>query len=92
MPALALTIVAVVEPFAVRFTRPSWAHAQVLVIGTLLAQGPRTVTAALRRLLGRGQAPDLERDRFRHLSARAAPRPISPQRLERLLDQLAATA
>jgi hypothetical protein len=50
MLALPLTIVAVLEPFAVLFTRPTWAHAQVLVIGTLLAQGPRTVTAALRAM------------------------------------------
>jgi hypothetical protein len=50
MPALPLTIVAVLAPFAVLFTRPSWAHAQVLVIGTLLAQGPRTVAAALRAM------------------------------------------
>ena len=50
MLTLPLTIVAVLEPFAVLFTRPTWAHAQVLVIGTLLAQGPRTVTAALRAM------------------------------------------
>jgi len=50
VPALPLTIVAVLEPFAVLFTRPSRVHAQVLVIGTLLAHGPRTVTAALRAM------------------------------------------
>jgi len=27
------------QPFACLFTRPTWKHAQVLLIGTLLAQG-----------------------------------------------------
>ncbi len=27
------------------FTRPTWAHLQVLLTGTLLGQGPRTVAA-----------------------------------------------
>ena len=50
MPALPISIVAVLQPFAALFTSPTWAHAQVLLIGTLLAQGPRTVTAALRAM------------------------------------------
>lgn len=48
MLARPLIIVAVLEPFAVLFTRPTWAHPQVLVIGTLARSGgARTVTAAL---------------------------------------------
>lgn len=50
MPALPASIVAVLQPFASLFTSPTWAHAQVLLLGTLLAQGPRTVTAALRAM------------------------------------------
>ena len=38
MLALSLIIVAVIEPFAVLFTRRTWAHAHVLVIGTLRAR------------------------------------------------------
>src|SRR2546422_6936970 len=34
--------------FAVAFTRPTFAHARVLVFGTILATGQRTVAAALR--------------------------------------------
>jgi hypothetical protein len=48
MPPLPTAIVAVLQPFACLFTDPTWRHAQVLLVGTLLAQGPRTVTAALR--------------------------------------------
>src|SRR5438094_9950961 len=38
-------------PFAPRFRRRVWPYALVLVVGTLLAPGKRTVTAAL-RLMG----------------------------------------
>lgn len=48
MRPLPSVIVSVLHPFACLFTRPTWEHARVLLIGTLLAQGPRTVTAALR--------------------------------------------
>ena len=40
--------------FAPLFSQPVAAHAQVLWIGTVLAKGPRTVTAAL-RIMGKGQ-------------------------------------
>ena len=43
-------ILAVLAPFASCMTQPTFAHAQVLVWGTLLAPGPRTVAAALRVL------------------------------------------
>jgi len=36
------------QPFAVAFTRPTFAHVLTLVVGALLASGRRTVTAALR--------------------------------------------
>lgn len=41
------------EPFRHGFTRPVWDHVLVLVAGTILATGPRTVCAAL-RAMGRG--------------------------------------
>lgn len=48
MRPLPPVIVSVLYSFACLFTRPTWEHVQVFLIGTLLAQGPRTVTAALR--------------------------------------------
>ena len=38
----------VLTPFAVAFTAPTFRHVQVLVAGTILASGRRTVAAALR--------------------------------------------
>src|SRR3954454_17157435 len=43
MPPLSL-----LTPFAVAFTAPTFRHALVLVSGTILASGRRTVAAALR--------------------------------------------
>ena len=48
MPPLPEMIIALLTPFAPLFTRPSWAHAQVLLLGAILCRGPRTVAAALR--------------------------------------------
>src|SRR5262245_32190343 len=51
MPAPHLAIVAplpLLAPFAAAFTAPTLRHALVLVAGTLLASGRRTVAAALR--------------------------------------------
>ena len=61
MPPLPTAIVAILWPFAPLLTAPTWRHAQVLLVGTLLAQGPRTVTAAL-RALGLGLERRFERD------------------------------
>jgi hypothetical protein len=41
-------IIAVLGSFAPLFSRPVWRHVRVLVVGALLCQGARTVTAALR--------------------------------------------
>ncbi len=60
MRPLPATIVSVLQPFACLFTRPTWKHAQILLIGTLLAQGPRTVTAAL-RVMGLSEERRFER-------------------------------
>jgi hypothetical protein len=54
-------------PFAALFSRPTWQHMQVLLTGTLLCQGPRTVAAALRAMgvctgsLALRNTPPLER-------------------------------
>ena len=60
MPPLPETIIAVLIPFAGLFSTTVWRHAQVLVIGSILCQGPRTVAAAL-RVMGLGQEPRFER-------------------------------
>jgi hypothetical protein len=53
-------IIAVLAQFAGLFSATVWGHAQVLVIGALLCQGPRTVAAIL-RVMGLGQDPRFER-------------------------------
>ncbi len=50
MPPLSLEMITVLGAFAPLFSRPVWCHAQLLLVGALLNQGPRTVTAALRVL------------------------------------------
>ena len=60
MPPLPEAIIAVLSAFAPMFSRAVWAHAQVLLVGALLCQGPRTVAAAL-RVLGLGQARRFEK-------------------------------
>ncbi len=49
MSCLPLRVAAMLAPFAPLFSRPIWAHAQVLVAGALLAPAPRTVAAAATR-------------------------------------------
>jgi hypothetical protein len=36
--------------FESAFSQPTWSKIQVLIIGTLIARGRRTVTAALRQM------------------------------------------
>src|ERR671914_2009175 len=48
MPPLPDAIVLVLAPFAPLFSHRVWLHAQVLLVGAILAPGARTVTAALR--------------------------------------------
>jgi hypothetical protein len=56
---LPASILLVILAFAPLFTRPTGEHLQVLLTGTLLCQGPRTVTAAL-RVMGLGQEKRFE--------------------------------
>jgi DDE superfamily endonuclease len=48
MPPLPEAIILVLPPFAPLFSHRVWLHAQVLLLGAMLAPGARTVTAALR--------------------------------------------
>ena len=47
-PCASVPPLSVLTPFAVAFTAPTFRHVLVLVSGTILASGRRTVTAALR--------------------------------------------
>jgi len=48
MPTLPSDSIAVLTAFAPLFIKRTFAHAQTLLVGTLLTHGKRTVTAALR--------------------------------------------
>jgi hypothetical protein len=56
MPAPAAEVVTLLATFAPAFTARTFSHVLVLLYGTLLAGGPRTVAAAL-RAVGREQDP-----------------------------------
>ena len=53
-------IVAVLFPFAALFTNPTWQKVQLLLVGTILTPGQRTVAAAL-RVMGRSDQRDYAR-------------------------------
>ena len=55
--SLPTPIIQVLQHFRPAFTRPTWSKAMVLVVGTLLARGRRTVTAALKQM-GLHDEPD----------------------------------
>jgi hypothetical protein len=48
MPPLPDAIIVMLAPFAPLFSRRVWCHAQLLLLGAILAPGARTVTASLR--------------------------------------------
>src|SRR6266702_215571 len=50
MPPLPEAIIQVLAPFAPLFSHRVWLHAQVLLLGAMVAPGARTVTAALRAM------------------------------------------
>lgn len=74
-------ILTVLSIFQSAFTSQTWEKAQILIVGTLLARGRRTVTAALRRM-GRSQEEDFSL--YHHVLNRAR---WSPLKLSRLLLQ-----
>ena len=79
MPTPAAEIIHLLQPFAPAFTAPTFAHACVLLCGTLVAVGPRTVTAALRAV---GLAHDPHFTTYHRVLNRAR---WSPLRLSKLL-------
>src|ERR687886_2381380 len=52
-------IIKVLHPFRRLFRKPTWAHAQALLVGTILTPGPCTVAAAL-RTIGLARAPHFQ--------------------------------
>ena len=60
MLTLPEAIVPVLGPFARLFTNPTWSKAQLLLVGTILSTGQRTVAAAL-RVMGRSDQDDFAR-------------------------------
>ena len=66
--SLSAPILSVLSHFRSVFTRPTWEKAQVLVTGTILARGRRTVTAALRAT---GHEHDTHFSRFHAVFSRA---------------------
>ena len=59
MLLLPTDIVALLSHFAPLFTRRTWRHVPVLVVGALLAPGRRMITSAL-RALGLAQQPSFQ--------------------------------
>ena len=59
MPTLPAELLNLIVVFAPLFSKPVFQHAQVLVLGALLARGKRTVTACL-RVLGKSDEPHFQ--------------------------------
>jgi DDE superfamily endonuclease len=86
MPPSPESIAGILSAFAIAFTRPTFAHVHVLVTGTLLSAGRRTVAAAL-RTIGLGEARHFTT--YHRVLNRAR---WSPLRLSRILLHLLTTA
>lgn len=59
MPTLPLELMALIVAFAPLFSKPVFEHAQVLLLGAILAPGKRTVTSAL-RVMGKSDDADFQ--------------------------------
>src|SRR5229473_5130400 len=79
LPTPSPAVADLLQIFAVAFTRPTFAHARVLVFGTILATGQRTVAAALRAV---GLRDERHFTTYHRVLNRAQ---WSPLRLSRLL-------
>ncbi len=64
------------------FTKPTWRKVVPLIVGTLLARGPRTVTTALRQM---GLAADPHFSLYHHVLNRAKWSPLLLSRILLLL-------
>ena len=78
-------VVALLQTFAVAFTRPTFAHAVILLYGAILAPGRRTVAATLRAV---GLRDERHFTSYHRVLNRAV---WSPLRLSRLLLELIAS-
>ena len=80
-------IIAVLAAFAPLFTAPTWRKVVILLLGTVLAHGPRTVTVALRLM---GYARDPRFSLLHHVLNRArwSPLAVSHRLLLTLLTRL----
>jgi DDE superfamily endonuclease len=59
MPTLPAELLPLIVVFAPLFSKPVWEHAQVLLVGAILAPGRRTVTACL-RVMGKSDEPHFQ--------------------------------
>jgi hypothetical protein len=87
MPPLPEAIILALAPFAPLFSHRVWLRAQVLLLGAMLAPGPRTVTASLRVM---GLALERQFTNYHRVLNRAQwsarqMRPLRPQRPQRLV-------
>ena len=78
LPALGPELVGLLQTFAPAFTRPTFAHAVVLVCGAILAPGRRTVAAALRAV---GLGDERRFTSYHRVLNRAAWSPLALSRL-----------
>jgi hypothetical protein len=67
-------IMTVLVPFAPLFQEKTWPKAQVLLMGTILAAGKRTVTAALRVM---GLRDEVNYAKYHHVLNRAVWSPLA---------------
>ena len=72
-------ILPVLHPFAMLFRNPTWLKAQILLVGTILTPGQRTVAAALRVM---GRSDHLDYARYHEVLNRAV---WSPRQAARIL-------
>jgi hypothetical protein len=86
MRALPATIIQMLAPFAPLFSERVWRHVQVLVAGTILAPGKRTVSSALRAM---GLEGEKRFHRYHRVLSRAS---WSSREASRVLLQLLAEA
>lgn len=68
MDSISHSILSVLHPFAVLFSKPSWKKALTLLLGTLLCTGKRTVCSALRAM---GLSDEASFSKYHHLLNRA---------------------
>jgi hypothetical protein len=79
---LSRSLALMLAPFRSAFTKPTWQKALLLVEGTLLTHGPRTVTAALRAV---GLQGERHFNLFHHVLSRARWSPLLISQLLLLL-------